>query len=220
MLASDISDEEARSNVADVREDLEKYLSTGSNPVIKVETANYFLKGNGTAEAVFDLSPALATELKRVKSEYDKGGDWTGILFGVYNGAAALFAFLLPVLAKRINRRKTHLVSLVAGGLGLISMYIFPTPELLIISMIGVGLAWASILSMPYAMLTGSLPGNKMGVFMGIFNFFIVIPQITAATVLGALVGLFGGKSIIAILIGGVVMIFSGIITLKVKDDD
>ncbi len=152
---------------------------------------------------------------------YNDGADWVGILFAVYNGFAALVAFLLPVLAKLTNRKITHMISLFAGGLGLISIYFFNDPTLLIISMVGIGLAWASILAMPYAILTGSLPVNKMGVYMGIFNFFIVIPQIMAASILGLMVkNLFGGETIYALITGGVSMFIAAILVVFVNDVD
>jgi len=152
---------------------------------------------------------------------YNDGADWVGIMFAVYNGFAAIMAFLLPVLAKYTNRKITHLIALVAGGLGLISIYFFHDPNLLIISMLGVGLAWASILAMPYAILTGSLPQHKLGIYMGIFNFFIVIPQILAASLLGFFVrDLFGGHTIYALILGGASMIVAGFLTLLVKDVD
>jgi maltose/moltooligosaccharide transporter len=152
---------------------------------------------------------------------YNQGANWVGILFGVYNGFAALVAFLLPVLARLTNRRITHSLSLIAGGLGLISIILFHTPNLLIISMLGIGLAWASILAMPYAILTGSLPGNKMGTYMGIFNFFIVIPQILAASILGFFVrDVFGGESIYALVAGGISMFIAATLILFVKDAD
>jgi len=152
---------------------------------------------------------------------YNDGADWVGILFAVYNGFAALVAFLLPVMAKLTSRKITHMISLFAGGLGLISIYFFNDPNLLIISMVGIGLAWASILAMPYAILTGSLPVNKMGVYMGIFNFFIVIPQIMAATILGLMVkNLFGGETIYALITGGVSMFIAAIMVVFVNDVD
>jgi maltose/moltooligosaccharide transporter len=152
---------------------------------------------------------------------YNQGANWVGILFAVYNGFAALVAFLLPVLAKLTNRRITHSVSLVAGGLGLISIILFHTPHMLIVSMLGIGLAWASILAMPYAILTGSLPVNKMGTYMGIFNFFIVIPQILAASILGFFVrDVFGGESIYALVTGGISMFIAAVLILFVKDAD
>jgi maltose/moltooligosaccharide transporter len=113
----------------------------------------------------------------------------------------------------------THLIALVAGGIGLISFYLFKDKNMLIISMLLIGLAWSSILSMPYSMLTASLPAHKMGVFMGIFNFFIVIPQILAATLLGFFTKhLFGGNAIYTIVLGGVVMIIAGLLNLRLKD--
>jgi maltose/moltooligosaccharide transporter len=152
---------------------------------------------------------------------YNQGANWVGILFAVYNGFAAVVAFLLPVLAKLTNRRITHSVSLIAGGLGLISIILFHTPKLLILSMLGIGLAWASILAMPYAILTGSLPANKMGTYMGIFNFFIVIPQILAASILGFFVrDVFGGESIYALVTGGISMFIAAALILFVKDVD
>ena len=130
-------------------------------------------------------------------------------------------AFLLPVIARYTNRRITHSISLIAGGLGLISIIIFKNQYLLLISMIGIGLAWASILSMPYAILTGSLPSEKMGTYMGIFNFFIVIPQILAASILGFLVKtIFREESIYALVTGGISMFISAVLVLFVKDVD
>jgi len=152
---------------------------------------------------------------------YNQGANWVGILFAVYNGFAALVAFLLPVIARYTNRRITHSLSLIAGGLGLISIILFHTPHLLIISMLGIGMAWASILAMPYAILTGSLPAKKMGTYMGIFNFFIVIPQILAASILGFFVrDVFGGESIYALVTGGISMFVAATLILFVKDVD
>jgi maltose/moltooligosaccharide transporter len=152
---------------------------------------------------------------------YNDGADWVGVLFSVYNGFSALVAFLLPVLAKYTSRKTTHMIALVGGGLGLISVYFFKDPYLLIISMLGVGLAWSSILAMPYAILSGALPANKMGVYMGIFNFFIVIPQILAASILGFFVRhLFGGESIFALVLGGISMFIAAALVLQVQDED
>jgi len=150
---------------------------------------------------------------------YNTGADWVGVLFTVYNGVAALVAFLLPVIAKKTSRKTTHLIALVLGGIGLISIYFITSPNMLLISMIGVGIAWASILSMPYAMLSGALPAKKMGYFMGVFNFFIVIPQLVAATILGFIVkNVFNGQPVYALIVGGFAMILAGFLTLRVKD--
>jgi maltose/moltooligosaccharide transporter len=152
---------------------------------------------------------------------YNTGADWVGIMFAVYNGFAAMVAFLLPVIARWTNRRITHAIALIAGGIGLISIYFVKDPNLLIVSMLGVGLAWSSILSMPYAILTGSLPAHKMGTFMGIFNFFIVIPQILAASILGFFVTtISGGQAIWALVLGGISMFIAAIMVMFVTDED
>jgi maltose/moltooligosaccharide transporter len=152
---------------------------------------------------------------------YNDGADWVGVLFGVYNGSAALFAFLLPVLAKFTSRKITHSIALVVGGLSLASIFLIKDQYALLIPFIGIGLAWASILSMPYAILTGSLPAKKMGVYMGIFNFFIVIPQILAATILGFMTRhLFGGHAIFALVFGGASMLIAAVSVLFVTDRD
>ena len=149
---------------------------------------------------------------------YNDAADWVTVMFTVYNGVAAAVAFLLPVLAKRTSNKFTHLLALCAGGLGLISIYFLSDKVGLLLAMVGVGIAWASILSIPYAMLSGSLPSNKMGYYMGVFNFFIVIPQIVAATILGFLVKeFFGNQPVYALLIGGFSMILAGILTLRVQ---
>ncbi len=153
--------------------------------------------------------------------QYNSGADWVGILMSAYNGIAALSAFLLVWLSNRIERKRVHAISLILGGLGLASFYIIKTPELLLVSEIGIGIAWASILSIPYAILTGSLPQKKLGIYMGIFNFFIVIPQITAAAILGFMVKYaFGGDAIYALLLGGLSMFVAAFLMLSVNDLD
>jgi len=150
---------------------------------------------------------------------YNAGADWVGVLFGVYNGVAALAAFLIPVLARKTGRRGAHAINLVLGGLGLIGIALIRDPALLWIPMIGVGFAWASILSMPYAILSGAVPGKKMGVYMGIFNIFIVLPQLLAATILGlTLKHFFGGEAIWALVIGGGSFFLAAVFALFVKE--
>lgn len=152
---------------------------------------------------------------------YNDGADWVGILFSVYNGFAAVVAFGLPWLAKWTSRKMAHAIALVCGGLGLASFYVVKDPNLLVVSMLGVGIAWASILSMPYAILTGSLPAQKMGTYMGIFNFFIVIPQILAASILGFFTKtLFHGHAIYALILGGVSLLIAAASVLFVDDVD
>ncbi len=152
---------------------------------------------------------------------YNEGANWVGVLFATYNGFAAVVAFLLPVLAKYTSRKMAHAVALVCGGLGLASFYVVKDPHMLLLSMLGVGFAWASILSMPYAILTGSLPARKMGTYMGIFNFFIVIPQILAASILGFFTKvLFQGHAIYALILGGVSLLVAALSVLFVDDVD
>ncbi|WP_353779707.1 MFS transporter [Winogradskyella sp. 3972H.M.0a.05] len=151
---------------------------------------------------------------------YNEGADWVGFLMGIKFLVAALVAFLIPVLAKYTSRKVAHLVCLTLGGIGLISYFFVSNPDYLLVSMIGVGIAWASILSIPYAMLTGALPANKMGYYMGVFNFFIVIPQIVAASILGFMLStFFDSEPIYALVVGGVSMILAGFLTLRVSDN-
>jgi maltose/moltooligosaccharide transporter len=164
------------------------------------------------------LAQNLANTTDTSSKAYNEIGNWVGVLFAFYNGFSALFAFLLPVMAKKTGRPMTHLICLVAGGLGLISFFLFKDKYLLILSMAGIGLGWSSILSMPYSMLTAALPSNKMGVYMGIFNFFIVIPQILAATLLGFFTKhVFNGNAIYTIVLGGCLMIVAALFTLRIK---
>jgi len=152
---------------------------------------------------------------------YNQGADWVGIMFATYNGFAALVAFGLAPLAKLTNRKTVHAIALIAGGVSLISIYFMSSPNMLILAMVGVGLAWASILAMPYAILAGSLPAKKMGLYMGIFNFFIVIPQIIAASMLGFITrNLFSGEAIFSVMLGGVAMIIAALTVFFVDDVD
>jgi len=152
---------------------------------------------------------------------YQNAADWVGVLFGIYNGISAIYAFFLPAIAKKIGRKRTHAFSLIIGGLGLLSIYFAPNQYWLILSMVGIGIAWASILAMPYAILAGSIPLRKMGVYMGIFNFFIVIPQIINALFGGPLVdSLYGGDPIFALVTSGVSFLIAAILVVKVTDVD
>lgn len=150
-------------------------------------------------------------------ASYNDGADWIGVLFATYNGFAALAAIAIPFVANRLGCRMCHLINLTLGGIGLISFYFISDPKMLIIPMVGVGFAWASILSLPYALLSNNLPARKMGVYMGIFNFFIVIPQLVAASLLGLLLReFFDLQAVFALVIGGGCMILAGLATLLV----
>jgi maltose/moltooligosaccharide transporter len=150
---------------------------------------------------------------------YQSAGNWVGIMFGVYNGVSALAAFILPVFARATSRKVVHTTCLIIGGLSLVSIFMIHQKELLVIPMIGVGIAWASILTMPYAILAGSLPADRMGYFMGLFNFFVVIPQIVSGLLLGWMTThMFAGHTVKTLMLGGASMILAGILTVFVTD--
>jgi maltose/moltooligosaccharide transporter len=149
---------------------------------------------------------------------FNEAGDWTGVMFGFYSAIAAIFALLIPSIAKTIGRKKTYSFSLILGGIGLISMILIHDKNLLLLSMIGVGFAWAAILAIPYAMLSSSLPAEKMGVYMGLFNATITIPQIAAGLLGSTLIALFGGSPIMIIVIAGISMAIAGLAVFSVKE--
>lgn len=169
-------------------------------------------------------TPAIAQHIYKVlpgdtsSVKFADAGNWVGILFGVYNGISALYALSLPWIARKTSLKAAHAFSLVAGGLGLISIYFISDPNMLILPMIGVGLAWGSILSMPYAILSSSIPARKMGVYMGIFNFFITMPQIVNGFLGGLIVKhLYNGEAIYALVMAGVFMIMGALSVMYIK---
>jgi maltose/moltooligosaccharide transporter len=150
---------------------------------------------------------------------FNEGANWVGVLFATYNGCAAVAAIFIPMLVNRVGLRFSHLINLWIGGAALLSFLVIHNPYWLLASMAGVGVAWASIVSLPYVLLSDSLPAQKMGLYMGIFNFFIVIPQLVAASLLGLLLKwVFGGAPIYALAIGGVSFIISGALVLRVAE--
>ncbi len=152
---------------------------------------------------------------------YQNAANWVGIIFGVYNLVAAIYALFLPAIAKKIGRRLTHSLSLLLGGVSLISFYFISNPTMLILPMIGIGVAWGSILAMPYAILAGSLPAKKMGIYMGIFNFFITLPQIFNGIVGGPIVKrLYDSQAIYAIVFAGVALLIASVSVVFVDDKD
>lgn len=166
------------------------------------------------AEHIYGLDPNNSQS-----TAYQDAGDWVGVLFGVYNGVSAIFAFFLPAIANKVGRKKTHAISLIIGALGFLSIYIMPNDNWLILSMLGIGVAWASILAMPYAILAGAIPPQKMGVYMGIFNFFIVIPQIINALIGGLMVQyLYNGHPIYALMTSGVAFLIAALLVSRVED--
>jgi maltose/moltooligosaccharide transporter len=150
---------------------------------------------------------------------FNQAGDWVGILFGIYNAVSAIYALFIHRFAKRTSRKFVHIFSLLAGGLGLISMKFISDPYMLWVPMLGVGLAWGSILSIPYTLLVDKLPAQKMGVYMGIFNFFIVIPQIVNGVIGGYIVkNMFDQYAINYVMFGGILFILAALFTLRIKE--
>ncbi len=150
---------------------------------------------------------------------YSAGIEWGGVCFGMYSLVCFGFSFLLPLMARQLGRKATHSLCLICGGIGLLSVAIIHSKFLLLLSMTGVGIAWASTLSMPYAMLAGSLPSAKTGVYMGIFNFFIVIPEITASLLFGwVMAHLLQNNRISAVVAGGIFFILAAVLTQRVDD--
>ena len=219
--AETISEDE-KSSLLDIFEDFRKMPAT----MRQLSWVQFFSWFGLFGMWVF-ATPAIAQHIYGLpytdssSSTYQDAGDWIGILFGVYNLVSAFYAFALPYIAKKIGRKRTHAISLVIGGLGLLSIYIMPDKNWLILSMIGVGIAWSSILAMPYAILAGSISPKKMGVYMGIFNFFIVIPQIINALIGGPLVKYaYDNHAIFALMMSGASFIIAASLVFKVKDVD
>ena len=167
--------------------------------------------------------PAVATKVfggAPGTQAYERGSEWGGVCFSMYNGTAFAFAFLLLALVRRFSARTIHRFCLLCGGLGLALSVVVQRPYPLLLSMLLVGIAWASILSMPYAMLANAIPQEKMGFYMGVFNFFIVIPQILASLGLGTLMkSLLGDNPMNAVLLGGCSMIVAAACVTLVPED-
>lgn len=167
------------------------------------------------AQHIYHVAPSDTSSIK-----FADAGNWVGILFGIYNGISAIYALFLPAIARMTSRKITHAFSLIAGGAGLLSIFFIQDPKLLILSMVGIGLAWGSILAMPYAILSGSIPAQKIGVYMGIFNFFITLPQIINGLFGGLIVkDVFGGQAIYALVLAGIFMFCAAVSVLFIQDE-
>jgi maltose/moltooligosaccharide transporter len=150
---------------------------------------------------------------------YTDGVEWAGICFGMYSLVCFAFSFVLPAMARQLGRKGTHILCLICGGLGLLAVALIHDKFLLLVSMTGVGIAWASTLAMPYSILAGSLPRAKMGVYMGIFNFFIVIPEITASLFFGWVMShLLNNNRLAAVVAGGAFFLLAAALTPRVED--
>jgi maltose/moltooligosaccharide transporter len=172
-------------------------------------------------------TPAIAHHIYKVAPgdtssvAFADAGNQVGILFGIYNGVSAIYALLLPMIVRATSRKMAHAFSLTAGGLSLIAIFFISNPSWLIYPMIGIGLAWGSILSVPYTMLSSVIPAKKVGVYMGIFNFFITFPQIVNGLFGGLIVKyLFNGQAIYALVMAGVFMILAAIAVILVKNGE
>ncbi len=164
----------------------------------------------------FNAETETNTDIRRA---FDEAGNWVGICFAMYSLVAALFSIIMPKLIKLTNRKTVYSISLVLGGLGYISTYFFSNQYMLLVSMFGIGIAWAAILAMPYAILSGSLPAKRMGIYMGLFNLTVVIPQILSGVLGGPILKtFFGGQGIYILVMAGIFMILGSVSVFFVKD--
>ncbi|MEQ1542520.1 MAG: MFS transporter [Novosphingobium sp.] len=169
---------------------------SGMPPIMKRLALVQFFSWSALFIMWFNTTPIVAKHFfgatDTTSAAYQDGGNWVGVLFATYNGVAALAAlFVLPVLSAQLGKARTHMVGLLAGAAGYASFFVIKDPQWLILSEVGVGIAWASILAMPYAILASSLPQAKLGIYMGLFNVFVVVPQLLVATVMGSIMKLF-----------------------------
>jgi maltose/moltooligosaccharide transporter len=192
------------------------------NPLVRTVASllgqNGLAPGQAPRVAIEAAAVALVDRLASAR-RYQEGVSWAGVCFAAYNLVAFGFSFLLLGLVKRSSARTIHIACLALGGLGLLSVLAVRDPHLLLLSMVGVGVAWASILAMPYAMLSNTLPAAKMGFYMGVFNFFIVLPQILASVGLGFVMERWlGNDATMALLLGGASMLLAALLTLRVRE--
>jgi maltose/moltooligosaccharide transporter len=174
--------------------------------------ALWIYTGTAIADNVYGTTDAQSVA-------YQEAGNYVGVMFAVYNGVSALAAFILPMLARATSRKTCHTVCLAIGGLSLASLFFIHDEKTLMLPMIGVGIAWASILTMPYAILAGALPASRMGYYMGLFNFFVVIPQIVSGLLLGFFTKhFFGGHTVLTLVLGGACMVLAAVLTMFVTD--
>ena len=168
---------------------------------------------NAIGESVYGTTDAQS-------AAFQQAGNHVGVMFAVYSGVSALAAFILPVFARHTSRKFVHMTCLAIVGASLISLFAIQDPNMAFVPMIGVGIAWASILTMPYAILAGALPANRMGYYMGVFNFFIVIPQIVSGLLLGCMTKqVFDGHAVKTLMLGGVCMLVAAVLTMSVQDN-
>jgi maltose/moltooligosaccharide transporter len=218
----EIETEETKSSIADIFTDFINMPKT----MLQLGLVQFFSWFGLFSMWVF-ATPAIAQHTYGLAADdrnsvlFNEAADWVSVLFGVYNLISAFYAFLLPAISKKYGRKRTHAISLLFGALGLLSIYFISNPTLLILPMIGIGIAWASILAMPYAILGGAIPAKKMGIYMGIFNFFITFPQIVNALSGGPIIkNFFNNEAIYSLIIGGICFILAAVSVSFVYDKD
>ncbi len=232
-LKSPPPDPAARLTATDVAELIDHSLTAPAPPASPAERASPLVRTvasllgqNGLAPGTppgAGLPVASSAVVERLASarRYQEGVSWGGVCFATYNLVAFAFSFVLLALVKRASARTIHVACLALGGIGLLSVLLVREPDLLLASMVGVGIAWASILAMPYAMLSNALPPARMGFYMGVFNFFIVLPQILASVGLGSVMErVLGNDAMKALLLGGGSMLLAALLTLRVRKEE
>ena len=199
---------------------------SGMPPIMKRLALVQFFSWSALFIMWINTTPVVAQNFYRspdpASAGYQDAGNWVGVLFAAYNGVAAVAALtMLPFLARTVGKSRTHMICLLAGAAGYASFFLIHDPKLLVISELGIGIAWASILAMPYAILASSLPQRKLGIYMGLFNIFIVIPQLLVATVMGSIMkAFFPDQPIWTMLAAAVVMTIAALVMLRVRPSD
>ena len=197
----------------------------GMPPVMKKLALAQFFSWSALFIMWINTTPVVAQDFfgsaDPKSAAFQAGGNWVGVLFAVYNGVAALAALtLLPWLANRVGKARTHMIGLLCGAAGYASFFVLNDPKALLLAEIGVGIAWASILAMPYAILASALPQKKLGIYMGLFNMFIVIPQLLVATVMGSIMkAFFPGEPIWTMAFAAATMVVAALAMLRVQEE-
>ena len=199
---------------------------SGMPPVMKKLALAQFFSWSALFIMWINTTPVVAIDFygrpDPASAGYQEAGNWVGVLFAVYNGVAAVAALtLLPFLARRIGKVRTHVAGLLCGAAGFASFFVLTDPTQLILAEVGIGIAWASILAMPYAILASSLPQRKLGIYMGLFNVFVVIPQLLVATVMGSIMkAFFPGQPIWTMAFAAGTLVLAALATLRVREDE
>ena len=197
----------------------------GMPPVMKKLALAQFFSWSALFIMWINTTPVVAQDFfgsaDPTSAAFQAGSNWVGVLFAVYNGVAAIAALtLLPWLANRVGKARTHLIGLLCGAAGFASFFVIKDSRTLLLAEVGVGIAWASILAMPYAILASALPQKKLGIYMGLFNIFIVIPQLLVATVMGSIMkAFFPGQPIWTMAFAAGTLLVAALAMLRVQEE-